>query len=294
MAKILVVLDPIQNEQTALIRCKEIADVTDIDVHVVLFIAYDEIPMDSSFLNSKREWLAKVVEKLGDIKGNVTSAVVPFERLYEEIIKTARKEKADFIFKPIRRHSILQRLFYTSTDWNLIRLCPVPLLLVSSGQSVAGNPVIAAVDVCTEDEEHIELNRIVMSQAQIVARVLGSKLLVANAFSVPASVMAGGGQKERMSYEVARAKHVDHLEQSKSLAHEFGLTDDEAIFVREGTPSAVVNALAAEKQAAAIVIGTVARSGLQGLIIGNTAEAVLENSKTDVLVVKQADFHSPI
>lgn len=293
MAKILVVLDPQENEQTALMRCKEIAEVTDIDVHVALFVAYDEIPMDSQFLSSKRQWLAEIVEQLGDIKGTVTSAVVSFERLYKEIIKTANEVKADFIFKPIRRHSVLQRLFYTSTDWNLIRLCPIPLLLVSTSRGVAGKPLVAAVDVCTEDEDHMELNRIVMSQGQVVARVLGSKLIVANAFSVPSTVMAGGGQKERMSYEVARAKHVDHLEQARSLGREFGL-DDESIFVREGTPSVIVNAIAAEEEAAAIVIGTVARSGLQGLIIGNTAEAVLEASKTDVLVVKQADFRSPI
>lgn len=293
MAKILVVLDPVQNEQSALARFKEIAQVTDIDVHVCLFVAYEDIPMDRQYLSTKHEWLSEAVESLKDIKGTVTSAVVPFERLYEEIIKTAKAENADFIFKPVRKHSLFQRLFYTSTDWNLIRLCPIPLLLVSTTKAVAGKPVIAAVDVCTEDEEHIELNRIVMSQARIVANVLESKLLITNAFLVPSTVMAGGGQKERMSYEIVRAKHVDHLEQAKSLAAEFGL-DDDSLFVQEGSPSTVVNEVAREQDAAVIVIGTVARSGLQGLIVGNTAEAVLEASKTDVLVVKQADFRSPI
>lgn len=293
MAKILVVLDPARNEQSALMRCEEIAKWTEIDVHVALFVPYDEIPMDCNFFASKYAWLAEVVDTLRDVQGTVTSSIIPFERLYEEIIKTAKSEKVDFVFKPIRRHSKLQRLFYTSTDWNLIRLCPIPLLLVSSTNSVAGKPVVAAVDVCTEDEEHMELNRIVMSEAQVVANVLGSKLLVANAFVIPATVMAGGGQKERMSYEIARARHVDHLEQTRQLAREFG-ADEDALFVQEGTASMVVNELARKQDAAVIVIGTVARSGLQGLIVGNTAESVLEASKTDVLVVKQADFRSPI
>jgi len=293
MAKILVVLDPARDEQSALIRCKEIAQWTDIDVHVVLFVAYNEIPMDSKYLASKDRWVAEAVASLGHIKGTVTSAVVPFDRLYEEIIKTARSEKVDFIFKPIRRHTVLQRLFYTSTDWNLIRLCPIPLLLVSTAKTVAGKPVVAAVDVCTEDEEHVELNRIVMSEARIVANVLGSRLLVANAFMAPSTVIAAGGHQERMSYEIAHAKHVDHVEQTRSLAGEFGLGED-AIFVHDGMASTVVNTIARDQDAAVIVIGTVARSGLQGLIIGNTAEAVLEASETDILVVKQADFRSPI
>jgi len=40
-------------------------------------------------------------------------------------------------------------------------------------------------------------------------------------------------------------------------------------------------------------LGTVARSGASGLFIGNTAEAVLETTETDVLVVKAAGFQTP-
>ena len=36
-----------------------------------------------------------------------------------------------------------------------------------------------------------------------------------------------------------------------------------------------------------IVLGTVARKGISGALIGNTAEGVLESAHCDVMVVKQ-------
>ncbi len=41
-------------------------------------------------------------------------------------------------------------------------------------------------------------------------------------------------------------------------------------------------------------MGTVCRTGIPGLIIGNTAERVLDSVKCSVLTVKPAGFVSPI
>jgi len=43
-----------------------------------------------------------------------------------------------------------------------------------------------------------------------------------------------------------------------------------------------------------LVMGTVCRTGSPGLIIGNTAERVLDSVKCSVLTVKPAGFVSPI
>jgi len=59
-----------------------------------------------------------------------------------------------------------------------------------------------------------------------------------------------------------------------------------------GPAEFVINNIAKDLEAGVVVLGTVARTGMSGLFIGNTAEAVLEGSSTDVLVVKQAGFES--
>ena len=43
-----------------------------------------------------------------------------------------------------------------------------------------------------------------------------------------------------------------------------------------------------------VVMGTVARGGIAGLLIGNTAERVLRKLPCSVLAVKPDDFVSPV
>ena len=47
-------------------------------------------------------------------------------------------------------------------------------------------------------------------------------------------------------------------------------------------------------QADLVVMGTVARTGISGLLIGNTAEAILEQVQCSVLAVKPHGFVSPV
>jgi len=43
-----------------------------------------------------------------------------------------------------------------------------------------------------------------------------------------------------------------------------------------------------------IVMGTVAMTGMPGFIIGNTAEAILQQVYCSVLAIKPEGFHSPV
>lgn len=58
----------------------------------------------------------------------------------------------------------------------------------------------------------------------------------------------------------------------------------------ESTISELVDSLPAD----VLVMGTVARGGLSGLMIGNTAERVLTEAPCSLMAVKPADFVSPI
>jgi universal stress protein E len=49
-----------------------------------------------------------------------------------------------------------------------------------------------------------------------------------------------------------------------------------------------------ETRSAIVVMGAISRSGLKRLLIGNTAERILDALRCDVLVVKPARFRSPV
>lgn len=292
MTKILVVIDPLEETHSALERCKEISPDADLQLHVCMFVSADSARDLANTLKEKASWLTDQVKPYIDLGYDISTEVAAFVRLYETVIQVAQKCAADLIFKPMRQHSIIRRVVLTSTDWNLIRLCPIPILLVSDREVIHGKPVIAAVDVCSHDENHEELNRIVLEQATQVADVLESKVTCVNAWHVSSAVMAAGSV-DPTPYEIAHAKKIDHITESQTMCAKYDIPT-ERVLVEEGTAEFVINNLADDLQAGVIVLGTVARSGMSGLFVGNTAEAVLEGSSTDVLVVKLPSFECPL
>jgi universal stress protein E len=66
------------------------------------------------------------------------------------------------------------------------------------------------------------------------------------------------------------------------------------IHLIKGNPKLVVPECAREIGAELIVVGTVCRTGIPGLIIGNTVEEILNRIDSSVLAVKPRGFVSPV
>ena len=297
MTNILIVIDPEESNYTALERIKEIPATADVDYKVDLYFDAAPVTARKANSNSLREGIAakqaavdKLVTPYKEMGYRITTSVIQIHRLYEDIIKSARDYKADFVFKSVRQHAPLKRMFYTSTDWNLIRMCPTALLLVRDQGTVRGKPVIASVNIDDEDTEHQELNRIVLTQANALAEVLGAKVHLIYAYG-PAVVMGDGA--DPMAYQIAKDKHDAEFKKAKALASANNVLASNTK-LREGTPETIVTEYGEEISAGIIVLGTVARSGASGLFIGNTAESMLEKTHRDMFVIKLESFVSPV
>jgi universal stress protein E len=297
MTNILIVIDPEESNYTALERIKEIPATADVDYKVDLYFDAAPVTARKANSNSLRESIAakqaavdKLVTPYKEMGYRITTSVIQIHRFYEDIIKSARDYKADFVFKSVRQHAPLKRMFYTSTDWNLIRMCPTALLLVRDQGTVRGKPVIASVNIDDEDPEHQELNRIVLAQANALAEVLGAKVHLIYAYG-PAVVMGDGA--DPMAYQIAKDKHDAEFKKAKALASVNNVLASNTK-LREGTPATIVTEYGEEISAGIIVLGTVARNGASGLFIGNTAESMLEKTHRDMFVIKLESFVSPV
>jgi nucleotide-binding universal stress UspA family protein len=62
----------------------------------------------------------------------------------------------------------------------------------------------------------------------------------------------------------------------------------------KGRASAVIPRFAKKHAVDLVVMGTVGRSGIPGLLIGNTAEQILTHLESSVLTLKPAEFVSPV
>jgi len=66
------------------------------------------------------------------------------------------------------------------------------------------------------------------------------------------------------------------------------------VFLLKGEAGTLITELVQAKAIDLIVMGTVSRAGVSGLLIGNTAEKVLHQVDCSVLTVKPEGFISPV
>lgn len=282
MTRILAVIDPRDTVHHALDRCKEQPEDADLDITAVVFVEHDTAENFARNFAEHSDWLRDQVTPYIAEGYRITTEVVPFEKLYEAVIETAARIEADFVVKPMRQHSLFETVIRTTTDWNLIRHCPYPLLLVSEQDSIRNKPVLAAVDVSSGDENHDELNGIVLDQARRLSSVLDSPTHAVNSWRAPTQMMAVG-TIDTTPYPSPQNLRQEHEEALNKVTE--GLTIAKT-HLDEGSPTYVINQVANDISAGVIVLGTVARKGISGALIGNTAEGVLESAHCDVMVVK--------
>jgi nucleotide-binding universal stress UspA family protein len=70
--------------------------------------------------------------------------------------------------------------------------------------------------------------------------------------------------------------------------------DERAMVLRRGEPGEVIPEFVVSEGIDVLVMGTVARGGIPGMLIGNTAERVLRTLPCSVLTVKPDGFVSPV
>src|SRR3569833_5437 len=62
------------------------------------------------------------------------------------VIRRAERIRANLVVAGTRRHGFADHFLLKNTDWELIRQCPCPLLLVKSSRAYPESAILAAVD----------------------------------------------------------------------------------------------------------------------------------------------------
>lgn len=196
------------------------------------------------------------------------------------------------MIKDTHHHTLAQRTFLTNTDWELIRGCPVPLLLVKPRPWAAAPRIVAAIDPGHVNDKPLLLDHCILEQAAELSKRLGGELHVLHSF-IPMAIIAGAPATPPMvatvsATDVAREQEVK-LEQVSAVVSDYGVAPAN-IHLEVGGPAEVLARMAAVLQADILALGAISRSGLKRAFIGSTAEDVLERLPCDALIVKTPDF----
>lgn len=266
---ILVVMTPSQPENLALKRAKLIAGVTHSRLHLLVCDKRDEY---AQFLADKKR-------ELKEDGYEVTSQQAWHNSFHETIIHVQQAESCGLVIKQHFPENPLKRALLTPDDWKLLRYCPSPVLIAKTKRPWTEGSILAAVDVGNSSAEHKALHANLISNAHEVAAIAKATLHV---FTAHPSPMLSASDPTFQLRETIEARY---REQCELFIKEFELEPGQ-MHVKEGPADVLIPEMAKELDAVVTVIGTVARTGLSGALIGNTAEVVLDAVETDVLVLK--------
>ena len=215
---------------------------------------------------------------------------------YEAIIRKAQRISADLLVVENHhgtgRHPARWLLAYT--DWELLRLCPIPVLLVKNRRLYHRPRVMAAIDPSHAHAKPTNLDRQILRAGAQLVHALRGELHALHALLPALPVVPAmpdgplvdlGVEREELAKIAQRnlARAVDGFEVKRSHCH-----------LVEGRPNEVIPRTAKRERCAIVAMGVVSRSGLKRFFIGNTAEFVMDAVTADILVVKPADFASRV
>jgi nucleotide-binding universal stress UspA family protein len=230
----------------------------------------------------------------------------PFLEIIREVLRNAH----NLVIKCPESLDWLDRLF-SSVDKHLLRKCPCPVWMVRPQTGKSFDHILAAVDVDDsypkkELKTRQALNEMVIELASSLAVSEFAELHVVYAWeAIGEGIMRHGAFMQRPENEVnayvdqVRRHHtqlIDALIKKVSVK----LGKDAAEYIKpqlhmpKGSARKVIPELAKELQVDCIVMGTVARTGVPGLFMGNTAESILDQLECSVLAIKPPGFVTPV
>lgn len=270
---LLVVIEPELMESLALERAKYIARTTKAHLHLLICDKKHE----------HADLLSVLEAKLADEAFNVTSEQAWHESRHATILLVQQAKGCGLVIKQHVPDNPLKKVLLTPEDWKLLRYCPCPVLLVKTHRDWEHGVVLAAVDVGNNDPEHMALHSSIVDHGFRIASLAHAQLHVISAHPAPTLAMVDEVYPMDTQLQASYRAECQVFQQRCEV-------EDDRLHIEEGPADMVIPRVAKSLGAVVTVMGTVARTGLSGALIGNTAEVVIDKLDSDILVLKPDDM----
>lgn len=314
ISRILVAIkDPAARSQPALMKAAQLA--RGLGAKLELFHAMDWPLYASPYLNSdsgqglldlKAKLEEAVMQRLTALARSIASrgrqralslsiATEWDAPAYEAVIRRALSSKAGLIVaEPHHGHRLLPILHFN--DWELLRRSPIPVLLVKRRGLYARPAVLAAVDPTHRADPAAQLDRTILHYGDILAQALKGQLHSVHAY---AAVPPRMGRADVYALDLETAAELNHelalaaQNRFSAVLRDASVPERRRHLLAMSAPDAIEQT-ARSTHAAIVTLGVVARSGWRQLLIGRTAERLLDRLPCDLLVVKPPHFRVAI
>lgn len=291
--RILVAVEQDDTAKFVLEKATALAQAANAQIHVVRVIydpnvdarvhtEKDRHLLKTYLMQAEESWLEDFVEANPKPGNPIETATIWNKESYIGILDAATECEADLIIKASSQPQGINGFFRTPQDWHLLRHATIPIMLVKPEAWHSKPVVLAAIDALEDDQD--KLNKAILTEASQLAKTLGGELdiVVAHPFVQPwigPNTVPIDFERVKREIEADIHKTVERLAADAPLTYRY-------LLIEEGSTAVAVGHQVDTTGAEVLVMGTVARDGIKGLVIGNTSETILYHVQCDVLVLR--------
>ena len=304
---ILFLADGSKGQQSALNRAAELA--RENRAKLTIFDAVE--PEELGFFDSKTKkeiaalHKAQLQERLDQLKRLCEKVNSKYPKLraradirpgnlVRAVIFAVLGKQHDLVIKAPEGDTGKLKALFGSTDHKLMRICPCPVWVVKPSRKKKFRKILAAIDLNPAEPQRESLAKQVMTLSTALAKEEQSELYVVHAWQLAYESQLRSRQPQR--------DQVDNLLQEIQAAIQSAIEKltskypykKSSVHLIRGEAKDVIPKFVEAANIDLVVIGTVGRSGVSGLLIGNTAEHVLNTINCSVLTLKPEGFEAPI
>lgn len=280
---VLVIADIEDDDLLSLEKAHDIAIDISASLEIVKFTQYDSECGETleQFVANAQKVLDSMIAQVFEGTEAITSRVIDRENIDEWIVERCERhhKPIDLVIKGGRR---TESLFHTPTDWKLIRHLHCPILIASHTKWRSDPNILMSLDLARNDDKHQQLNEACLEWGKLWSKATEAPLHAIYSIPIARPLLELDIVDK---HEVEAKKAPEALDKLQTILSGHGF-DSVTCHTPAGLAEKTIPHLAAELRSDVVIMGCLGREGVSGFLLGNTAEKVLHNVRTDCLIVK--------
>ena len=260
---------------------------------------HDVDKLEKLLIEERRSWLEDAAALIKDIEVEIAIRVFVGAPV-EAVLNAVRDGDFDYLVKlPAPAEGLRQQLF-GSIDMHLMRSCPCRVVIGRPKTEGYSGRAVAAVSLDADDEVYARLNHQILNSAAFVLKtqfapvnevhvvhawkMYGESMLAHGRARVPKDEFQALLKEEEELRSQWLAKLIDDCR--NEMDNETASAFEPKISLLHGDPKVVIPEFVRKLDADILAMGTISRRGIGGLLVGNTAEEILNRISCSVVTHK--------
>ena len=243
-------------------------------------------------VNSAREAI-KLEDGAVEISVELASGKRPPIRVIEEVLRNGH----DLLVKEAETHD--RGRGFKAFDMTLLRKCPCPVWLSRPiNRSRDEIKVAVAIDPADKEPEAEALSLRLLQLSRSLADSCSGELHIVSCWDSELEEYALNSpwiraNEEQIALAVSETE-ARHRASLQKLLEKSEVSGSQVMHQLRGQPEKSIPQFIRENEIDILVMGTVARTGIAGFVIGNTAENIIQELSCSLMALKPPGFASPV